>query len=154
MSQVTQDIRYAFRSLRRNSPGFTTVSVLTLAVGIGANTAMFSFVDGVLLKPLPYANAGRIVRLLENPSGDPDARNGISTRNAMRISRAKIESRSPAMRFGSRSLARTSASSAGRSGSTVSVGVGGGRSGRELGARAPRGSSGSHRLPALRVSGR
>lgn len=63
------------------SPGFTTVAVLTLAIGIGANTVIFSFVDGVLLKPLPYANADRIVRVLEKPPGDPDARNGISTLN-------------------------------------------------------------------------
>jgi putative ABC transport system permease protein len=65
----------------RNSPGFTAVAALTLAIGIGANTAIFSFVDGVLLKPLPYANADRIVRVLEKPPGDADARNGISTLN-------------------------------------------------------------------------
>jgi putative ABC transport system permease protein len=57
------------------------VAILTLALGIGANTAIFSFVDGVLLKPLPYANADRIVRVLEKPPGDADARNGISTLN-------------------------------------------------------------------------
>jgi putative ABC transport system permease protein len=65
----------------RRSPAFTVVAILTLAIGIGANTAIFSFVDGVLLKPLPYANADRIVRVLEKPPGDPDARNGISTLN-------------------------------------------------------------------------
>src|SRR5215472_8774936 len=65
----------------RTSPGFTTIAILTLAIGIGATTAIFSFVDGVLLKPLPYANADRIVRVLEKPPGDPDARNGISTLN-------------------------------------------------------------------------
>jgi putative ABC transport system permease protein len=75
-----QDVRYGLRTLRR-SLGFTAVAVLTLAVGIGANTAIFSFVNGVLLKPLPYANAGRIMRVLEKPPGDPDARNGISTLN-------------------------------------------------------------------------
>lgn len=75
-----QDVRYGFRTLRK-SPGFTTVAVLTLAIGIGANTAIFSFVDGVLLKPLPYANADRIMRVLEKPPGAPDARNGISTLN-------------------------------------------------------------------------
>jgi len=65
----------------RTSPGFTTIAILTLAIGIGATTAMFSFVDGVLLKPLPYANADRIVRVLEKPPGGPEARNGISTLN-------------------------------------------------------------------------
>ena len=61
------------------SPGFTTVSLFTLAIGIGGNTAIFSFVDSALLKPLPYADADRIVRVLEKPPGFP--RNGISTLN-------------------------------------------------------------------------
>ena len=80
MRQILQDVRYGLRSLSK-SPGFTAVALLTLAIGIGANTAIFSFVDGVLLKPLPYANADRIVRVLEKPPGEPDARNGISTLN-------------------------------------------------------------------------
>ncbi len=78
MSGLLQDLRYGVRTLR-NSPSFTIVSLLTLALGIGANTAIFSFVDGVLLKPLPYPDADRIVRVLEKPPlGD---RNGISTLN-------------------------------------------------------------------------
>ncbi|MGJ5814625.1 ABC transporter permease [Paludibaculum fermentans] len=80
MRDFWQDIQYGLRTLRK-SPGFTVVALLTLAIGIGANTAIFSFVDGVLLKPLPYANADRIMRVLEKPPGSPDARNGISTLN-------------------------------------------------------------------------
>jgi len=76
VNSVVQDVRYALRMLAK-SPGFTLVSLLTLAIGIGANTAIFSFFDATLLKPLPYADADRIVRVLEKPPGYP--RNGIST---------------------------------------------------------------------------
>jgi putative ABC transport system permease protein len=73
-----QDLRHSARMLA-HSPGFATIALLTLALGIGANTAIFSFVDGVLLKPLPYENADRIVRVLERPPRGE--RNGISTLN-------------------------------------------------------------------------
>jgi len=57
-----QDVRYGFRQLRKNR-GFTVVCVLTLAIGIGATTAIFSIVDSLLLRPLPYPNSHRIVRI-------------------------------------------------------------------------------------------
>src|SRR5580693_5216991 len=62
------DVRYAVRRLRGN-PGFTTVSVLTLALGIGASTAIFSVIEGVLLKPLPYPESERIVALRHTAPG-------------------------------------------------------------------------------------
>ena len=73
MNSVVQDVRYAFRVLAK-SPGFTLVSLLRLAIGIGANTAIFSFVDAALLKPLPYVDADRIVRVMEKSPGLPETR--------------------------------------------------------------------------------
>ena len=62
------DLRFAARRLLLN-PGFTTVSVLILALGIGASTAIFSVLDGVLLKPLPYPHSDRLVALLHTAPG-------------------------------------------------------------------------------------
>ena len=62
------DLRYALRTLAR-TPGFTLVAVLSLALGIGANSAIFSVARALLLKPLPYANADRLVILWNTSPG-------------------------------------------------------------------------------------
>ena len=63
---LIHQIRYTLRTLRR-APGFTAMAILTVALGVGANTAVFSVVDGVLLRPLPYAHPDRLVRVSEVP---------------------------------------------------------------------------------------
>jgi putative ABC transport system permease protein len=70
MGILWQDIRYAVRLLAR-SPGLGIVVVLILSVGIGANTAVFSVVNAVILRPLPYPDAGRLVALSEQPRAEP-----------------------------------------------------------------------------------
>ncbi len=68
MGSLIHDLRVSLRSLRKR-PGFTVVVVLTLVLGIGAPTAIFSLVSGVLLRPLPYEDPGRIVVVWEKTPG-------------------------------------------------------------------------------------
>ncbi|HWF05040.1 MAG TPA: hypothetical protein VHA06_15225 [Candidatus Angelobacter sp.] len=73
---LLQDVSYTLSSLRK-APGFSFVVIVTLALGIGANTAVFSMIDVMLLRPLPYPDSGHLVQLFEtstpNDSATPDS---------------------------------------------------------------------------------
>ncbi len=80
MEKLLQDLRYGFHSLAKN-PAFTIVAILTMAIGIGANAAIFSFVNVLLLRPLPFAEANRLVALSEGNPEQNQAFRGVSPRN-------------------------------------------------------------------------
>src|SRR5271169_7001267 len=67
MQNLGQDIRYALRQLN-HSRGFAAVAILTLALGIGANTAIFSVIDSILLEPLPFPHQDRLVQIVADPN--------------------------------------------------------------------------------------
>ena len=77
LEELLADLRYGARALRKN-PGFATLAVLTLGLGIGANTAIFSVINGVLLKPLPYENGDRLVLVQQSAPLANQANFGVS----------------------------------------------------------------------------
>src|SRR4030095_47468 len=92
MSSLLADLRYGIRILRKN-PGFTVVAILTLAVGIGAHTALFSVVTGVLLRPLPYPDSERLLQVWEThrQEGDEGSISPVNFRDWRRQSRTLEE---------------------------------------------------------------
>src|SRR5215813_13405366 len=80
MNTIWQDLRYGARMLIK-SPGFTLVAIVTLALGIGANTTIFSVINSLLLKPIPFPEADRLVLVWESQANDPKNRNIVSAPN-------------------------------------------------------------------------
>src|SRR5262250_24799 len=80
MKTLWQDMRYGLRMLLKK-PGFTLTAVITLALGIGATSTIFSFVNGILLRPLPYQDSDRLVMVYETAAKSGGASMGISPLN-------------------------------------------------------------------------
>src|SRR5712692_10773877 len=78
LGELLQDLRYGARMLRKN-PGFTVVAVLTLALGIGANSAIFSYVNAWMIKPLPYPQADRLMVFVSHDKKKGWTRNGLTS---------------------------------------------------------------------------
>ena len=80
LETIWQDLRYGARALRKQ-PAFTLVAVITLALGIGVNTTIFSVINSLLLKPLPFPEAERLVMVWQSKADDPESRNIVSAPN-------------------------------------------------------------------------
>src|SRR5687767_1305069 len=89
MNTLLQDLRYALRRLT-HKPGFTTVVVLILALGIAANTAIFSVVNSVLLAPLPYDDPDRLVVVKETNSAKTVERNSVTPGNFLDLNQERL----------------------------------------------------------------
>ena len=93
LERFARDVKYAARSLRK-SPGFAVIAVLTLALGIGANTAIFSAIDALMLQPLPFAAAEQLVRIYSiqkgmfNTFGNPDGPSALDVQDFAQRSRS------------------------------------------------------------------
>lgn len=77
LDSLLHDIRYGIRTLRR-TPGFTIIAIVVMALGIGANVALFTVVRSVLLKPLPFPEQDRLMMIYEQPKGHPEAFNSVA----------------------------------------------------------------------------
>ncbi|MGI8958942.1 MAG: hypothetical protein ACR2IV_04100 [Bryobacteraceae bacterium] len=96
MSTLLQDLRYGLRVMAQNS-GFAAVAVLTLALGIGANAAIFSLVNAIILRPLPYPNPEQLVGLGQwrNQQGEGYIQTGVSAPNVADITKIASFNKSP-----------------------------------------------------------
>ena len=101
LEELGDDVKFAFRQLR-GAPAFTLVAALTLALGIGANSAIFALVDATLLRPLPYRRPGRLVTIWERSEANP---------RELRLAaqHARLERAQPHVRDASPASRRTSA---------------------------------------------